>query len=45
MIQRLAEGLTARLLVRDPLSQRVHHGKGEALARAASAVVGRLLGR
>jgi len=29
VIQTLAEDLTARLLVRDPLSERVHHRKGE----------------
>ena len=29
VIQTLAEDLTARLLVRDPLSQRVHHRRGE----------------
>ena len=44
VIQTLAEDLTARLLVRDPLSERVHHRRGEmpglllrAVARFASA--------
>ena len=48
VIQRLAESLTARLLVRDPLSERVHHGKAEALFEALLAVGGfslRRLGR
>ncbi|MBV8592987.1 MAG: squalene synthase HpnC [Caulobacteraceae bacterium] len=37
VIQALAESLAARLLRRDPLSERVHHGKAEALAIAAGA--------
>ena len=43
IIQRLAESLNRRLLTRDPLSQRVHHGKAETLALALPAVIGRLL--
>jgi len=31
LIQRLAEDLTARLIVRDPLSERVHHRPLEVL--------------
>ena len=38
VIQRLAESLTHRLLTRDPLSQRVHHGKAEATVLALGAV-------
>jgi hypothetical protein len=34
VIQRLAESLNRRLLVRDPLSDRVHHFKVEALGLA-----------
>ncbi|HWA63245.1 MAG TPA: squalene synthase HpnC [Caulobacteraceae bacterium] len=34
VIQRLAESLTKRLLARDPLSERVHHRKPEALGVA-----------
>lgn len=45
VIQRLAESLAARLTRRDPLCERVHHGKAEALALAASAAIGRMLGR
>ncbi len=41
VIQRLAEDLTRRLLVRDPLSQRVHHTKWEAGRLALAALVGR----
>ncbi|WP_267393541.1 MULTISPECIES: squalene synthase HpnC [unclassified Sphingomonas] len=44
IIQRLAESLTARLLTRDPLSERVHHGKLEAAWLAATAGLGSLLG-
>ena len=43
VIQRLAVSLAARLRRRDPLSQRVHHGKVEALMLAASAALQRLL--
>jgi squalene synthase HpnC len=42
VIQRLAEDLTARLMVRDPLSERVHHRKLELIGLAGSAV-GRLV--
>ena len=45
VIQRLAVDLAARLKVRDPLAERVHHGKAQALALALPAVVMRLLGR
>jgi hydroxysqualene synthase len=44
VIQRLAESLTRRLLVRDPLSERVHHGKAEAGALAAWAAARYWLG-
>ena len=44
VIQRLAESLTGRLLARDPLSQRVHHGKAEAGLLALGAVAGHWLG-
>jgi squalene synthase HpnC len=37
-IQRLAEDLAARLIVRDPLSERVHHRKLELFGLAGSAV-------
>lgn len=37
VIQRLAEDLNARLLKRDPLSERVHHRKTEALGLALGA--------
>lgn len=40
VIQRLAEHLSATLQRRDPLSERVHHGKGQALGLALSAVLG-----
>ncbi len=39
VIQRLAEDLNGRLLQRDPLSARVHHGKPEALGLAMLAAV------
>jgi hydroxysqualene synthase len=39
IIQRLAEDLTARLMVRDPLSERVHHRKLELIGLAGSAVL------
>jgi len=42
VIQRLAEDLASRLMVRDPLSQRVHHRKLEFIGLAGSAV-GRLV--
>jgi squalene synthase HpnC len=45
VIQRLAEDLTARLHRRDPLSERVHHRKGEAIRLALGAVIGRMFGR
>ena len=37
VIQRLAEDLNRRLLERDPLSERVHHRKNEAVGLALSA--------
>ena len=45
VIQRLATDLSSRLLARDPLSERVHHGRGEAAWLAAGAVLGHLAGR
>jgi squalene synthase HpnC len=45
IIQTLAESLVQRLLTRDPLSERVHHGKAEALLLAGRAVVGNLFAR
>lgn len=42
VIQRLAESLTKRLLVRDPLADRVHHSKPEMAALAALAALKRL---
>lgn len=39
LIQRLAEDLAGRLIVRDPLSERVHHSKLELFGLTASAVV------
>ncbi len=45
VIQRLAVSLAGRLRRRDPLAETVHHGKAEALALAAAAAFGRLLGR
>jgi squalene synthase HpnC len=39
VIQRLAEDLTAKLIARDPLSERVHHSKLELAALAGSAIV------
>jgi squalene synthase HpnC len=38
-IQRLAEDLTMRLSIRDPLSERVHHRKHELLGLAGAALV------
>jgi squalene synthase HpnC len=43
LIQRLAEDLNAKLLVRDPLSERVHHRKTE-MARLAISAFARFLG-
>lgn len=43
VIQRLAVSLAARLRRRDPLSERVHHGKFEALMLAAGAALPRLI--
>jgi squalene synthase HpnC len=45
VIQRLAVSLAVRLRRRDPLSERVHHGKGEALLLASGAALGRLVAR
>jgi squalene synthase HpnC len=45
VIHALARDLVARLLTRDPLSERVHHGKLEALAIAAPAAARRALWR
>jgi squalene synthase HpnC len=45
VIQRLAEDLNARLSVRDPFCQRVHHRKAEALGLAARAAMRFLLMR
>jgi squalene synthase HpnC len=45
VIQRLAVSLAARLRVRDPLSERVHHTKSEALLLASGAALGRLVAR
>ena len=45
VIQRLAESLAARLGRRDPLSQRVHHSKPEALLLAAGAVAAGIVRR
>ena len=39
VIQRLAEDLTRRLIVRDPLSERVHHHKLELVGLAGSALL------
>jgi squalene synthase HpnC len=44
VIQRLAEDLNRRLLQRDPLSERVHHRKGEAAGLALSTAM-RFFGR
>jgi hypothetical protein len=40
IIQRLAEDLTARLLTRDPLSERVHHNSPEAAWLGLRAIFG-----
>jgi squalene synthase HpnC len=45
IIHRLARSLTARLKTRDPLSQRVHHRRREALWLSATAGLSRLAGR
>jgi squalene synthase HpnC len=45
VIQRLAEDLAAKLAVRDPLCERVHHGRGETLALTASILPGFALSR
>ena len=45
VIQRLAVDLAGQLRVRDPLSERVHHGKAQALLLAASAAIPRLFAR
>jgi hydroxysqualene synthase len=45
VIQRLAVSLAARLRRRDPLKDRVHHGKGEALLLASGAALGRWVAR
>jgi squalene synthase HpnC len=45
VIQRLAEDLNARLLVRDPLSDRVHHRPAEAARTALLGAAGFLLAR
>jgi len=45
IIQRLAEDLTRRLTIRDPLSERVHHSTAEAAWLAARATLGHLFAR
>lgn len=45
IIQRLAEDLVERLMRRDPLSERVHHGKAEAALLATRAVLGQMFAR
>ncbi len=45
IIQRLAEDLSATLLVRDPLSQAVHHSKPRAAWLAAGAVLANLFAK
>ena len=45
VIQRLARDLVRRLQTRDPLSERVHHGKWEALFLSGSAALGNLVRR
>jgi len=45
VIQRLAEDLNRRLRLRDPLSERVHHGKAEALTLALTGAVSTGLAR
>lgn len=43
VIQRLAVSLADRLRHRDPLGERVHHGKAEALWLASGAAIGRMM--
>ncbi|HEX7854544.1 MAG TPA: squalene synthase HpnC [Sphingobium sp.] len=43
IIQRLAESLVKRLLTRDPLSERVHHGALETATLVMGAIAGRFL--
>jgi hydroxysqualene synthase len=43
VIQRLAASLAGRLRRRDPLSEKVHHSKAEALLLASGAALGRLV--
>jgi squalene synthase HpnC len=45
VIHRLAESLIGRLLTRDPLSERVHHSKAEALGIALLGAAGALGGK
>ena len=45
IIQRLAEDLVGRLMMRDPLSERVHHGKAHAALLAVRAVLGQVFAR
>ena len=45
VIQALAESLCSRLMKRDPLSERVHHRKSEALLLAIPALTSCLMGR
>ena len=45
LIQRLAESLAARLMAKDPLSQRVHHRPWEVLGLAGLAAADRITGR
>ncbi|HEY5237370.1 MAG TPA: squalene synthase HpnC [Rhizomicrobium sp.] len=45
VIERLAEDLAAKLALRDPLCEAVHHGRGETLALAASVLPGFALSR
>lgn len=45
IIHRLAANLSARLRRRDPLAERVHHGKAEAAGLALLATLGRIAGR
>jgi len=45
VIQRLAESLTRKLLIRDPLSERVHHSKLETVMIAGLSGAARMLAR
>lgn len=45
VIHRLARSLAARLCHRDPLAERVHHGRAETLALAARGVLGHMVRR